>query len=99
MHFAASCHQPAVGLGGTPLYFWETLAAFVFVYLLYPAILAKPGYGAMGPLFAGVALFAVVSTGTASEEEDLQAGAMPTLPFQQNAHFALLNAMYTLLPE
>jgi glycerol uptake facilitator-like aquaporin len=62
MRFAASCHEPAVGLGGTPLYFWETLGAFVFVYLLYPAILAKPGYGPLGPLFAGVALFAVIST-------------------------------------
>lgn len=62
MRFAASCHEPAVGLGGTPLYLWETLAVFVFVYLLYPGIFARPGYGPLGPLFAGVALFAVVST-------------------------------------
>lgn len=62
MSYAAACHEPAVGLGGTPLYFWETFAAFVFVYLLYTGIFAKPGYGALGPLFAGVALFAVLST-------------------------------------
>lgn len=29
--FGPSCHAPAAGLGGTGLYVWETLAAFVFV--------------------------------------------------------------------
>jgi hypothetical protein len=29
--FGPSCHTPLEGLGGTPLYVWETLAAFVFV--------------------------------------------------------------------
>lgn len=29
--FAPSCHVPVAGLGGTPLYIWETLGAFVFV--------------------------------------------------------------------
>lgn len=29
--FMPSCHVPITGMGGTPLYIWETLAAFVFV--------------------------------------------------------------------
>lgn len=58
-----SCHQPMTGLGGTPLYFWETLAAFVFVYVAYPALFARPNYGSIGPLFVGLALFGVLSTG------------------------------------
>ena len=29
--YAPSCHAPLEGMGGTPLYIWETLAAFVFV--------------------------------------------------------------------
>lgn len=29
--FLPSCHVPITGMGGTPLYIWETLAAFVFV--------------------------------------------------------------------
>jgi hypothetical protein len=29
--FAPACHAPLEGLGGTGLYLWETIAAFVFV--------------------------------------------------------------------
>lgn len=31
MTYAPSCHVPMDGMGGTPLYVWETLAAFAFV--------------------------------------------------------------------
>jgi heme/copper-type cytochrome/quinol oxidase subunit 1 len=51
------------GLGGTPLFFWETLATFVFVYIAYPALFARPSYGSFGPLYVGLALFAVLATG------------------------------------
>lgn len=50
-------------LGGTQLFLWETAAAFAFVYLLWPAMWTKPGYGAGGPLLAGVILFGVLATG------------------------------------
>jgi aquaporin TIP len=60
--FGPSCHVPITGMGGTPLYIWETLAAFVFVYVAYPAIFARPGYGSLAPLVLGVTLFGVVST-------------------------------------
>eukprot|EP00882_Tetradesmus_deserticola_P000436 GHRQ01000480.1.p1 GENE.GHRQ01000480.1~~GHRQ01000480.1.p1 ORF type:complete len:283 (+),score=115.52 GHRQ01000480.1:743-1591(+) len=60
-----SCHAPAQGLGGTPLFVWETLATFVFVYIAYPALFARPSYGSLGPLYVGLALFGVLSTGGA----------------------------------
>lgn len=64
--FGPSCHEPAAGLGGTPLYVWETLATLVFVYVAYPALFARPNYGTVGPLFVGLALFGVLSTGAGS---------------------------------
>ncbi|WIA20284.1 hypothetical protein OEZ85_006117 [Tetradesmus obliquus] len=63
--YEPSCHAPAQGLGGTPLFFWEALAAFVFVYAAYPALFVRPSYGSFGPLYVGLALFAVLSTGGA----------------------------------
>jgi glycerol uptake facilitator-like aquaporin len=51
------------GLGGTPLFFWEVLATFVFVCIAYPALFVRPSYGSFGPLYVGLALFAVLSTG------------------------------------
>ncbi|WIA40572.1 hypothetical protein OEZ86_013913 [Tetradesmus obliquus] len=61
----AAMYMLAQGLGGTPLFFWEALAAFVFVYAAYPALFVRPSYGSFGPLYVGLALFAVLSTGGA----------------------------------
>eukprot|EP00879_Flechtneria_rotunda_P000151 GHRR01000218.1.p1 GENE.GHRR01000218.1~~GHRR01000218.1.p1 ORF type:complete len:284 (+),score=76.62 GHRR01000218.1:166-1017(+) len=60
--FEPSCHAPVSGLGGTSLFVWEALATFVFVYVAYPALFANPGYGPLGPLVVGIALFGVLST-------------------------------------
>lgn len=39
LHFgdakAAACHGPAHGMGGTSLFLWEALLAFIFVFVLY----------------------------------------------------------------
>jgi hypothetical protein len=61
--FVAARLLPLQGLGGTALFFWEVLATFVFVYIAYPALFARPSYGSFGPLYVGLALFAVLSTG------------------------------------
>jgi hypothetical protein len=62
--FLPSCHAPAIeGLGGTGLFIWETLAVFVFVYVLYPLLFAKPERPLLCPLVAAVALYGVLSTG------------------------------------
>lgn len=62
-HASSSCLVPLSGLGGTPLYVWETLLTFLFVMVLYAAIFQPPGHGSVAPLAAGVALYAALSTG------------------------------------
>lgn len=59
---ASACFAP-VGLTGPQLWMWETLLTAFFIIVVYSAIFAAPGYGITAPLAAGLALFAVVSTG------------------------------------
>eukprot|EP00775_Hariotina_reticulata_P004268 gene4268-4520_t len=62
--FLPSCHAPSIeGLGGTGLFLWETLAIFVFVYVLYPTLFAKAERSLLCPLIAAVTLYGVLSTG------------------------------------
>ncbi|KIY98507.1 aquaporin, glycerol transport activity [Monoraphidium neglectum] len=58
-----ACHGPSGDLSGTGLYVWEALLTFVFVFVLYGAVLHPPTYGPIAPLAAGLALWACLTTG------------------------------------
>lgn len=59
----AACLHPARHVNAGMLFGWEFLLTFFFVHVMYTCIFVPPGYGRMGPLAAGLALFAALGTG------------------------------------
>lgn len=66
VHFGVAgpgCHFPSADLARDRLYGWEVLLATFFIMVMFAADFVRPGHGDAGPLAAGLALYAILSTG------------------------------------